>query len=118
MKAFILSHKKLCIILGIVLIFLILILSCAIWFQVMVGFDNLYKVSGTVVTVIPPKDPDDTTTYRIKLDDPSSWPECEYASVTYDIKDIKEGDNVYLLCSDLMIQTSPPYLTVFFMWKK
>lgn len=115
MKTFILSHKKLCIILGIILI---LIFSCVIWFQVMVGFDNLHKVSGTVVSVLPPKEPDDTTTYRIKLDDPFSWPECEYAAVTYDIKDIKEGDNVYLLCSDLMIQTSPPYLTVFFMWKK
>lgn len=117
MKTFIISHKKLCIILGIILI---LILSCLIWIEVRIGFDNLSlnKISGTVDFIYPSNNSDDTTTYRIKLDDPSSWPNCEYANATYNIKDIKEGDNVYLLCNDWMIQTSPPYLTVFYMWKK
>lgn len=117
MKAFIISHKKLCIIFSIILI---LILGCVIWFKNKIGFNNLSlnKISGTVDSVFPPTNSDDVATYRIKLDDPSSWPECEYANVTYDINDINEGDHVYILCSDWMIQTSPPYLTVFYMWKK
>ena len=117
MKAFVISHKKLCIAFSIILI---LILGCLIWIEVRIGFNNLplNKISGTVMSVSPSKESNQYTRFRIKLDNPSSWPECEYVNVEYDMKDFKEGDNVYLLCSDWMIQTSPPYLSVFFMWKK
>lgn len=80
MKAFIVSHKKLCIILSVILI---LILACVIWIEVKIGFNNLplNKTSGTVVSIYLPKHANEPTELLIKLDAPSSWPNCEYAYV-------------------------------------
>ncbi len=117
MKSFIKAHKKLFVT---SCIFLVLIFSCVIWIEIRIGFNNLplNKINGTVESLLPSNVSDQYTTYYIKLDDSSSWPECEYVKVKYDIKDIREGDKVTLLCSDWMDTSFPPELTVFFMWKK
>ncbi len=117
MKAFVLSHKKFCITLGIVFL---LILGCLIWIEVRIGFNNLplNKTSGTVISIYPSQTNNEPTQLLVKLDDPSSWPECEYAYVNCISKGIKEGDKLYILCSDWMLDSDPPGLSAYFMWKK
>lgn len=117
MKTFIKNHKTICITLSIILI---LLLSALIWFQMHVGFRNLplTKISGTIESIIPPDDSSQHTKLYIKLDDPSSWPECEYAYVNCTIKNIKEGDQIYIFCSSAMNDSDPPGLSAYFMWKK
>lgn len=122
MKTFIKSHKKLCITLAIILA---LLLFCLLWFWRNIGNNlPLHKISGTIeFTSFMDSENDTQTMIYIKLDNPSVWPESEYAyAYTYEYYkakvNVQEGDKVYIICGDAMDASEPPGLTAYLIWKK
>lgn len=117
-KAFILFHKKLCIVL---LITFILLVGLFVWFRRHIDVDNLplHKVSGTVKFTRTICDADGEEIYiGIKLDDPSSWPKCEYVDIRYDEGNLKTGDRISMICGRITKLSNPPGLSAYWVWKK
>ncbi len=117
MKAFIKSHRRLCIVSGVILV---LLLSVLVWIQIRIGFRNLplKRISATVEFADPSNASDGLYYIYFKLDDPSVWPYCEYATTHYSIDNFKEGDRICMLCTGKQHDSLPPGLTVVFMWKE